>query len=288
MTLDPDDYDLRELRRIADKRRDARRSDGVDRTENGRHHRERPPRRRRTDSTDPRREPRRNGRSADHPDDGRQEQASSDESSREEVTVRPRDGNGRSEHTDGRDHEGVVRADRIARDLGFGDDDDGQHRNSRAGSRGERRPRHDTVGRPRTGYASDDVGRFQFDTEVRERPRSRPGKALRENQLEHLLVHETAASEGLSKPYLTELPDAYAAERLLFDWLEFLVLKGGFKRTMDALRYYHTVEWVTAEVEAELRDYLVGFSGEVSETEAFDVDDHHLSLVYIARLASMT
>jgi hypothetical protein len=291
MTLDPDDYDLRELRRIADKRRDARRSDGTDQAEDGRRHRDGSPQRRRGESNDARRsdlEQRRNGRSAEHPDDGRREQASSDGSPREEVTVRPRDGNGRSEHTDGRDREGVVRADRIARDLGVGDDGDGRHRTSRAGGRNARRPRHDSGGRPRTGYADDDVGRFQFDTEVRERPRSRPGKALRENQLEHLLIHETAASEGLSKPYLTELPDAYAAERLLFDWLEFLVLKGGFKRTMDALRYYHTVGWLTAEVEAELRDYLVGFSGEVSETEPFDVDDHHLSLVYIARLASMT
>jgi archaellum component FlaD/FlaE len=134
----------------------------------------------------------------------------------------------------------------------------------------------------------DDIGRFQFDTEVRERPRGRARAALRKNQLEQLLVHETAAAgDGLSKPYLASLPDEYAAERLVFDWLEFLVLKGGFKRTMDAIRYYYTVEWLTERVEAELQDYLVGFSGEVSNTGEFDVDDHHLSLVYIARLASM-
>ncbi|GGJ10576.1 hypothetical protein GCM10008995_20530 [Halobellus salinus] len=289
MTIDPDDYDLRELRRIADDRRDARRSDGTDRAENGRHNRDGPPQHRRGESNGARRGPRRNGRSGEQPGDSRQDQASSDESPSGKVTVRPRGGNGRSEHTDrGRDGEEVVRADRIAREFGFGDDGDGRHRNGHAGGRNERRPRHDSGGRHRTGYADEDVGRFQFDTEVRERPRSGPAKALRENQLEHLLVHETADSEGLSKPYLTALPDAYAAERLLFDWLEFLVLKGGFKRTLDALRYYHTVEWLAAEVEAELRDYLVGFSGEVSETETFDVDDHHLSLVYIARLASMT
>ena len=292
MTIDPDDYDLRELRRIADKRRDARRSDGTDRAEDGRRRRDGSPRRRGRESDDARRNdqgPRRNGRSAEHPDDGRQERASSDESTREDVTVRPRDGNGRSRHTDrGLDRDEVVRADRIASDLGFGDAGDGRHRGSSAGRRRERRPRRDTGGRRRSGHGDDDVGRFQFDTEVRERPRSRPGKALRENQLEQLLVHETAASDGLSKPYLTDLPDAYAAERLLFDWLEFLVLKGGFKRTMDALRYYHTVGWLTADVEADLRDYLVGFSGEVSETDTYDVDDHHLSLVYIARLASMT
>ncbi|MFB6089860.1 MAG: FlaD/FlaE family flagellar protein [Halobellus sp.] len=176
----------------------------------------------------------------------------------------------------------------MASDLGFGRD--GESRDGRRGGERRHRGRSEDVSRPRSGGRSDrpdDVGRFQFDTEVRERPRGRAGEALRGNQLEQLLVHETAAADGLSKPYLTTLPDAYAAERLVFDWLEFLVLKGGFKRTMDAIRYYHTVDWLTEDVEAELQDYLVGFSGEVTDTSEFDVDDHHLSLVYIARLASM-
>jgi archaellum component FlaD/FlaE len=160
---------------------------------------------------------------------------------------------------------------------------------SRRYERGSRRREESHGSRHREDPDPDDVGRFQFDTEIRERPRGRPGEALRENQLEQLLVHETAAAgDGLSKPYLTALPDEYAAERIVFDWLEFLVLKGGFKRTMDAVRYYHTVEWLTEDVEAALQDYLVGFSGEVSNTSEFDVDDHHLSLVYIARLTSMT
>lgn len=295
MTLNPDDYDLRELRRIADERRNGRRSSDADRSGDERRRRTEP-RRRRRHSDDVRRsggENRRNGRSAERSDDDHRRE-SSEEPDADEVTVRPRTGSNRSQ---GADHAGVrdtgtraedgdtvVHADRIARDLGFGD---GRHRNGHADQQRGHRPRRDAVGQPRASH-NNDVGRFQFDTEVRERPRSRPGAALREGQLEHLLVHETAASGELSKPYLTGLPDAYAAERLLFDWLEFLVLKGGFKRAMDALRYYHTVGWLTSEVEADLRDYLVGFSGEVSDTEAYDIDDHHLSLVYIARLASMT
>jgi len=271
MTIDPDDYDLRELRRIADERRDADRTDD-DRAGEGRRRRER-----RSGS------PRRNGRSGDR--NGNREAADNG------VTVRPRNGEDRSERNGdrappadrGRDRDEVVHADRIARDLGFGDGRDDRLRDGRADRLRDGRPGRDAVRR-----SHDDVGRFQFDTEVRERPRSRPGAALRRTQLEQLLVHETAASDGLSKPYLSDLPSAYAAERLLFDWLEFLVLKGGFKRTMDALRYYNTVGWLTDDVEADLRDYLVGFSGEVSDTDAFDVDDHHLSLVYIARLSSMT
>ena len=271
MTIDPDDYDLRELRRIADERRDADRTDG-DRAGEGRRRRER-----QSGS------PRRSGRSGERNGHRERDPEAATGSADDGVTVRPRNGEDRAERNAdrsppadrGRDRDEVVHADRIARDLGFGDSRDDRRRDGR--------PRRDAVGR-----SHDDVGRFQFDTEVRERPRSRPGAALRRTQLEQLLVHETAASDGLSKPYLTDLPSAYAAERLLFDWLEFLVLKGGFKRTMDALRYYNTVGWLTDAVEADLRDYLVGFSGEVSDTDTFDVDDHHLSLVYIARLSSMT
>jgi len=237
---------------------------------------------------------------------------------------RPRRGD--SDHA--RAHDEVVEADRIARHLGFDEGDSPREGDSRRGresrndaaSERTRQPRaassreqpdHSELDRARLDRldstresgrtaprdrgrnaefeSPEDVGRFQFDTEIRERPRGRAGELLRESQLEELLIQETAAAnDGLAKPYLSSLPDAYVAERLVFDWLEFLVLNGGYKRTMDALRYYHTVEWLTADVEAELQDYLVGFSGEVSSTREYDVDDHHLSLVYIARLASMS
>ena len=277
MTIDPDDYDLRELRRIADERRDTRGSGDAAAASS----------RRRADRHR-KRERRSDGRHRNSPD-RRRNGRGADQTPADDVTVRPRESANRSHDGDSEfahSDDDVVRADQIARDLGFEDTGDSRDSNGRADRRGRQPPRRGTVDRP--GFETDDVGRFQFDTDVRERPRSRPGKALRENQLEQLLVHETAASGELSKPYLTSLPDAYAAERLIFDWLEFLVLKGGYKRTMDALRYYHTVGWLTDDVEVELRDYLVGFSGEVSDTETYDVADHHLSLVYIARLASMT
>jgi hypothetical protein len=261
MTIDPDDYDLRELRRIADERRDARRSVGDDAPDAAR--------RRRPDRFGEHGRRGRNGQSDDHAGD--------------DVTVRPGGGDGRqdgSEHTNTRDD--VFRADRMTHDLGLGTGERNGWDDSRQGRR--RRP----GSADRFTPDADGLGRFQFDTNVRERPRSRSGRALRENQLEQLLIYETAASGSLSKPYLTSLPVAYAAERLIFDWLEFLVLKGGFKRTMDALRYYNSVGWLTEEVEVELRDYLAGFSAEASDTADYDVEDHHLSMVYIARLSSMT
>ncbi|WP_425604193.1 FlaD/FlaE family flagellar protein [Halobellus salinisoli] len=414
MTIDPDDYDLRERRRIADERRGGHTGerddadDGADdeapsaRQERSRrrdghrhdqHPRERPDRRdgnrhgrrdrgpdrgsdseasrqdmeaSRYDTKTPRHDTeasgrdaverngqrRRNGRyergahggDADRRRNGRTESARDTVEPRQnapddEVSVRPGDRadvsrprRGDSDHA--RAHDEVVKADRMARDLGF--DEGNRQRNGNSGpgpDSGRMRESLDSAGAVRSRQsrtasdrerldhtalerarldriestrdsprrpaprdrdvnagrdAPEDVGRFQFDTEIRERPRGRASELLRENQLEQLLVHETAAADRLAKPYLSSLPDAYAAERLVFDWLEFLVLNGGYKRTMDALRYYHTVEWLTEDVEAELQDYLVGFSGEVSSTREYDVDDHHLSLVYIARLASMT
>jgi flagellar protein FlaE len=115
------------------------------------------------------------------------------------------------------------------------------------------------------------------------------GDALRSNQLEQLFLHQSAmVAEQMTKPYLDSLPQKYAAERVIFDWLEFLVLKAGFKRAMDALRYYRTIDWITDDVEAALQDYLVGFTDEGRGAHDLDVDDHQLSLLYVARLASMS
>ncbi|MFC6825923.1 FlaD/FlaE family flagellar protein [Halopelagius fulvigenes] len=368
MKIDPENYDLRELRRIADERRADRsgrtsetaEASDEDEADGRRPRREGPPnrsgrndsRRSREDRDGPRRdESRRNSerrrRSDDRPRRNR--------NGRSEELSRPR--RGHSDHGDAQDE--VVRADRLASELGlgrpFGDSsrdgrgragngrvengrgraNEGRRRDSREGRRRDARDdrrydesgyddgyddyggeyddyddrsRYDELGyseydegedsfgrdaEPEYETRSDDhledVGRFRFDNEVHERPRGRAGEVLRQNQLEQLLVHETAAAgDSLRKPYLRTLPNEYAAERVVFDWLEFMVLKGGFKRTMDALRYYLTVDWITEDVETELHDYLIGFSGNVADTTEFDVDDHHLSLLYVARLTSMT
>ncbi|KAB1188726.1 MULTISPECIES: FlaD/FlaE family flagellar protein [Haloferax] len=135
----------------------------------------------------------------------------------------------------------------------------------------------------------EDRSPFRFNNPLFDRSHQPASEALRSSQLEHLLVHQSRGDDedGVEKPYLRSLPDKYGAERVVFDWLEFLVLKGGFKRAMDALRYYQTVDWLTADVEQTLRDYLLGFSAAVEEPTDLDVDDHLLSLVYVARLSSM-
>jgi flagellar protein FlaE len=97
-----------------------------------------------------------------------------------------------------------------------------------------------------------------------------------------------AGADGLTKPYLRVLPQNYAGEYLVFEWLEFLLLHAGFQGATDALEYYESVEWLTEDVKSSLRDYLMGIDEEAAAAEAndLDVDDHMLSLVYIAKLVS--
>jgi len=97
-----------------------------------------------------------------------------------------------------------------------------------------------------------------------------------------------AGSEGDTKPYLATLPEHYAGEHLLFEWLEFLLLHAGYKGATEALDYYESIGWITETVESDLGDYLLGIDDQAAnDGNELDVDDHLLSLVYIAKLASM-
>ena len=176
-----------------------------------------------------------------------------------------------------------------------GDDPEPDQRGDDAGARRNGTPARE----PNRGFRGRGSPGFEPDRSTTDRPiagrgnpeptRGRAADALRSNQLEQLFLHQSSmVTEEMTKPYLGEIPQKYAAERVVFDWLEFLVLKGGFKRTMDALRYYRTIDWITEDVEASLQDYLIGFSDGANDTTDLDVDDHQLSLVYVARLASMS
>lgn len=103
---------------------------------------------------------------------------------------------------------------------------------------------------------------------------------------ELFLLERATAEDGLEKPYLATLPESYAAELVIFEWLEFLVDRAGFRRTIDVLRYYRSIDWLTEGTESRLREYLQSFDDQGTD-EGLDRSDHLLSLVYIARLAAM-
>jgi len=95
------------------------------------------------------------------------------------------------------------------------------------------------------------------------------------------------AGSDATKSYLDSLPEHYAGEHLIFEWLEFLLLHAGYQGAMEALDYYESVGWITEECESSLSDYMLGLGERPSnEGTDLDIDDHLLSLVYIAKLAA--
>ncbi|WP_336037650.1 FlaD/FlaE family flagellar protein [Halobacterium yunchengense] len=115
-------------------------------------------------------------------------------------------------------------------------------------------------------------------------------ESIRSSQLKQLLfMHSSASEADLTRPYLESMPGKYAAEITLFEWLEFLLERGGVKRSLDAIDYYEAIGWVGADAADELRDHVRGFAGPADEDDHddFEMTDHVLSLVFIARLSSM-
>ncbi|MFB6298849.1 MAG: FlaD/FlaE family flagellar protein [Halobacteriales archaeon] len=111
---------------------------------------------------------------------------------------------------------------------------------------------------------------------------------LRSTQSRELLMLENATEELDTKPYLRQLPDSYIGELIVFEWLEYLLSKSGFSRTSDAINYYASIDWITEDVSRELRDYLSGLDERAGDPGRLDLEDHILSLVYIARLVSFS
>ncbi|NEU58887.1 FlaD/FlaE family flagellar protein [Halorussus sp. MSC15.2] len=133
---------------------------------------------------------------------------------------------------------------------------------------------------------------FEDDAEL---PAS-PEEVLRHSERDELVRLQSqfsAAGVLPERPYLEALPNQYSTEVVVFEWLDLLINKAGFENTGNALEYYEEVGWITTRVRENLREYMRGFS----EVDSFDpdkpgpadldVDDHVLSLVYIARLASV-
>ncbi|ELZ22369.1 flagella-like protein E [Halosimplex carlsbadense 2-9-1] len=102
------------------------------------------------------------------------------------------------------------------------------------------------------------------------------------------LLPLVGGQDDLEKPYLRSVPDTYAAEFVVFEWLEFMLMHAGYKGAADALGYYESIDWITEDVAGQLNDYLLGIDETGSnEGNDLDVDDHMLSLVYVAKLTGM-
>jgi flagellar protein FlaE len=97
------------------------------------------------------------------------------------------------------------------------------------------------------------------------------------------------SGDSHEKPYLDALPETYAAEFVVFEWLEFLLMHSGYQGADEALDYYESIDWLTESVQSDLSDYLLGIDeSATNDGNELSVDDHMLSLVYIAKLTAMT
>lgn len=113
------------------------------------------------------------------------------------------------------------------------------------------------------------------------------GSSFRAGLYRELLPLEAAAGDN-EKPYLRQLPEHYAGEHLVFEWLEFLLLHAGYQGASEALTYYESIGWITEDVAGDLGDYMLGIDDTgANEDNDLDIDDHMLSLVYVAKLGSM-
>ena len=101
-----------------------------------------------------------------------------------------------------------------------------------------------------------------------------------------LLPLENMAGGEPEKPYLRELPNTYAGELLVFEWLSYLLANAGFRGANEAIDYYVDVGWITEDVGDGFEDYLIGLDERAGDGD-LSIDDHLLSLVHIAKLASM-
>ncbi|MFW5900645.1 MAG: FlaD/FlaE family flagellar protein [Halodesulfurarchaeum sp.] len=114
--------------------------------------------------------------------------------------------------------------------------------------------------------------------------------AVPKAQLKELILLEGGADPAdLERPYLESIPDQYAARLTLFEWLQFALETVGSRGTLDALEYYVTIGWLSDGAADELQDHVRVFQDGYPEEPngGFETADHLVSLVYIARLASM-
>ena len=65
-------------------------------------------------------------------------------------------------------------------------------------------------------------------------------------------------------------------------------MHSGYQGADEALAYYESIDWLTETARSDLSDYLLGIDeAATNDGNDLSVDDHMLSLVYIAKLTSM-
>ena len=95
------------------------------------------------------------------------------------------------------------------------------------------------------------------------------------------------------RPHLAVLPDGYASDVVVMEWLEFLVDRGGVDGAARTIAYYESIGWLGDAAAEDLQTFLSGF-GEpadrpdpetVEPHSPLSVQCHRTSLQYVSRLS---
>lgn len=92
-------------------------------------------------------------------------------------------------------------------------------------------------------------------------------------------------------PLLDTLPDGYAAELVVMEWLGTLVRSAGPAGALRAVTYYERLGWISAEVRADLLEQLggPGLDAGIDPTRTAEptAEDHAESYTYVRTLARL-
>ncbi|MFC7228252.1 hypothetical protein N0B31_12625 [Salinirubellus salinus] len=117
---------------------------------------------------------------------------------------------------------------------------------------------------------------------------TRPSAPARAAAAEELLL---AAAEGHARrPYLPALPAGFGAEATVEEFCSFLLERAGFSRAYRTLAHYHETGWLGAAAREALETRLTGLADGTDPRPAggrLTSEDHRVSLVYVARLATV-
>lgn len=105
------------------------------------------------------------------------------------------------------------------------------------------------------------------------------------------IAPDDSVNGSVDKPYLTLLPDGYDAEVLVMEWLAYLVDESSVRETLQAIRYYRNIEWISDAVAEDLRTMLGGVDSGATSARTdgsglsqLSIEHHQASLAFINHL----
>ncbi|WP_349254459.1 FlaD/FlaE family flagellar protein [Halorientalis sp.] len=150
----------------------------------------------------------------------------------------------------------------------------------------EPEPELDTEPEPEPELDTEPEPEPELDTEPESdpEPATTTTEATETEQVSEAGTDDSAASDDEpGKPYLRALPDGYAADLIVMEWLEYLVSQSGVRETTEAIQYYERIDWLSESVAGELRSFLSGYDGG-GAGGSLTIDHHTQSLRYISQL----